>query len=251
MNQSSWRILRIIASCLAITGVITGGVVNIARGVRMSQDMVLVVENYFSFFTIVSTIATIVTFLIAARRNGPLATADGVESAPLAIALATTSTAMIILGVVYNALLRSLPLDLATPDPWWVTFLDRWSLEVLHVALLAYVVVDVLFAPRRRRLGWLSLVAIVGIPLLWAAYTMIRGPLVPAPDASTPYWYPYFFLDPNGPGGYATPMMYIGAIAAAFLILGGVMILLTHRRGWVRRAAPAAPSADTTPQPRA
>ncbi|MDL9981283.1 Pr6Pr family membrane protein [Microbacterium candidum] len=243
MKWSSWRILRIVASWLGISAVVAGGAVDIARGIRMSQNMVLVVENYFSFFTIVTTIAMIVTFFIAARRNGPLASADGVESTPLAIALATTSTAMIILGIVYNVLLRSIPLDLATPDPFWVTFLDRYSLEVLHVALLAYVIVDVLFAPRRRRLGWLSLIAIVGIPLVWAVYTMVRGPLVPAPDGSTTYWYPYFFLDPNGPGGYATPMMYIGVIAVAFLVLGSVMILLTHRN----RLAPkeTAPPADT------
>lgn len=242
MTWSSWRILRIVASWVGVTAVIAGGAVNIARGVRMSQNMVLVVENYFSYFTIVSAIAMIVTFFIAARRSGPLASADGVESTPLAIALATTSTAMIILGIVYNVLLRGIPLDLATPDPWWVTFLDRYSLEVLHVALLAYVIVDVLFAPRRRRLGWLSLIAIVGIPLLWAVYTMVRGPLVPAPDGSTRYWYPYFFLDPNGPGGYATPMMYIGVIAVAFLVLGSVMILLTHRDSRAPRGG--APRAD-------
>ena len=93
-----------------------------------------------------------------------------------------------------------------------------------------YIVVDVLFAPRRRRLGWTALTGIVGIPLLWALYTMIRGPLVPAPDGSATYWYPYPFLDPNGAAGYQTPLTYIGIIAAAFLALGAVMVALTRRR---------------------
>jgi len=227
MNWSSWRI---VAASVAITGVAAGLVVNIARAMRLGQDLGLVIANYFSLFTIVSAVSTIIVFFVAARRNGPLATKDGVESRSLAVAMATTSTAMIILSIVYNALLRGLPTHFATPDPSWVAFLDRWATETLHVVLAVYIVIDVLFAPRRRALTWRALTGIVGIPLLWALYTMLRGPLTPAPDGSAPYWYPYPFLDPNGPMGYQTPMLYIGAIAAAFLLVGGVLVLLTHRR---------------------
>jgi hypothetical protein len=226
MSWSSWRIA---AASLAVTGVVAGGAVDIARGIRMDENLGLVMANYFSYFTIVSAIATIIVLIAAARRSGPLATDDGVESRTLAVALATTSTAMIILAIVYNALLRGLPLNLATPDPSWVAFLDRWATETLHVVVPVYIVIDVLFAPRRRVLTWRALIGIVGIPLLWAAYTMLRGPLVPAPDGSAPYWYPYPFLDPNGPSGYETPMLYIGVIAAAFLVVGGILVLLTHR----------------------
>lgn len=233
MSWSSWRIA---AASIAITGVAAGFVVNIARGVRMDEDLSLVVGNYFSLFTIVSSIATIVVLLVAARRHGPLDTADGVESPALAIGLATTSTAMIILAIVYNAMLRGLPMTLATPDPTWVAFLDRWATETLHVVLPIYLVIDVIWAPRRRPLGWRALIAIVGIPMIWAVYTMLRGPFVDAPDGSTAYWYPYPFLDPNGPTGYATPLGYIGVIAAAFLLFGGVLVLLTHRHHHVPRA---------------
>jgi hypothetical protein len=206
----------------------------------MDENLALVMANYVSYFTIVSAIATIIVLLAAARRSGPLATEDGVESRTLAVALATTSTAMIILSIVYNALLRGLPLNLATPDPSWVSFLDHWTTETLHVVLPIYIVVDVLFAPRRRVLTWRALLGIVGIPLLWAVYTMVRGPLVPAPDGSAPYWYPYPFLDPNGPSGYATPMLYIGVIAAAFLVVGGILVILTHRHHDIARPARAA-----------
>lgn len=226
----TWSLRRRIAAVVAITGVAAGGAVDLARGLRLGQDIGLVVANYFSLFTVVSSIATAVVLLLAARRSGPLARAGGVESLSLAVALATTSTAMIILAIVYNALLRGMPLNLATPDPWWAAVLDRWATESLHVIVPLYILADVLFAPRRRRLGWATLTAIVGIPLLWAAYTMLRGPFVPAPDGSASHWYPYPFLDPTGPAGYLTPLAYIGVIAVAFLALGSVLIALSRRR---------------------
>ncbi|GAA4349741.1 Pr6Pr family membrane protein [Microbacterium rhizosphaerae] len=237
MNWSSWRI---VAASIAVTGVAAGLVVNIARAIRLEQDLGLVIANYFSFFTIVSAISTIIVFFVAARRNGPLATTDGVESRSLAVAMATTSTAMIILSIVYNAMLRGLPTHFSTPDPGWVAFLDRWATETLHVVVAIYIVIDVLFAPRRRALTWRALVGIVGIPLLWAVYTMLRGPFTPAPDGTAPYWYPYPFLDPNGPTGYQTPMLYIGVIAASFLVVGGILVLLTHRRHGAPRPSLAA-----------
>ncbi|WP_052226901.1 Pr6Pr family membrane protein [Microbacterium mangrovi] len=230
----SWSTWRTGAAAVAATGVIAGFIVNVARAERMHQDLGLVLANYFSLFTIVCSTATVVVLLIAARR-GSDAPADAVESAPLANALVTTSAAVIILGIVYNALLRGIPSAVAAADPPVVAFLDHWAIETLHVVLPIFIVVDAVFGPRRRRLRWSALSAVVGIPLLWAVYTMARGPLVPAPDGSTAYWYPYPFLDPNGPTGYATPLTYIAAIAIAFVLTGGALILLTHRHRHVPR----------------
>ena len=143
MRWSTWRM---IGASVAASGVVAGFVVNIARAARMGQSLGLVVADYFSYFTIVASLATIVVLMIAARRSGPLAAPDGVESPALAIALATTSAATIILGVVYNALLRGLPADLPSPDPTIIAVLDRWEIETLHVVLPLYVIVDVLFA---------------------------------------------------------------------------------------------------------
>jgi hypothetical protein len=110
-----------------------------------------------------------------------------------------------------------------------VAFLDHWAIETLHVVLPVFIIIDAVFGPRRRELRWSALSVVVGLPLLWAGYTMARGPLVPSPDGSAPYWYPYPFLDPNGPSGYATALAYIGAIAGAFILTGSALILLTHR----------------------
>ena len=55
MSWSSWRIA---AASLAVTGVVAGGAVDIARGIRMDENLGLVMANYFSYFTIVSAIAS-------------------------------------------------------------------------------------------------------------------------------------------------------------------------------------------------
>lgn len=224
----NWSTLRISTAAVAASGVIAGFIVNVTRAERMRQDLGLVLADYFSLFTIVTSGATIVVLLIAARR-GAAAPREFVESVPLAIALATTSTAVIILGVVYNLLLRGIPSEVAAADAPAVAFLDHWAIETLHVVVPAFIVVDAVFGPRRRRLTWKALYAVVGIPLVWAVYTMTRGPLVAAPDGSTPYWYPYPFLDPNGPTGYATPLAAVAAIAVAFVVVGSGLIMLTRR----------------------
>ena len=80
-----------------------------------------------------------------------------------------------------------------------------------------------LFADRRRSLPWASLAIIVSYPLVWTTYTMVRGERVANPDGSTPWWYPYGFLDPHT-AGYGSAFSYIGGILVAFVLLGVAII---------------------------
>ena len=110
-----------------------------------------------------------------------------------------------------------------------------------------YFVLDLLLAPRRRGLPWWSLGVIVGYPLAWTAYTMIRGELVANPDGSTAWWYPYPFLDPHGAGGYGSALTYIGAILAAFLVIGvGIIMIGRYREKRAATRTGTAPTAGTT-----
>ncbi len=70
-----------------------------------------------------------------------------------------------------------------------------WANDVLHRLMPVAVALDWLLDPphaplplRRVVLAWMA------FPLLYIAYTLVRGPLV--------HWYPYFFVDPGRPGGY-------------------------------------------------
>ena len=229
-----WVWIRIAAAVTALSGVVAGFIVNVDRAARLGQDLGAVLANYFSLFTIISSLLSVVVLVAAAtwwqRHPGP-----SPEPLRIALGMAAVAGPVILLGLVYNALLRGLPSAAALGDSAGIALLDSYAIDVLHVVMPIYFVLDLLLAPRRRGLPWWSLGVIVGYPLAWTAYTMIRGELVANPDGSTPWWYPYPFLDPHGAGGYGSALTYIGAILAAFIVIGaGIIMIGRHRE---RRAA--------------
>ncbi len=62
-----WVWFRVAAAMVAGSGVLAGLLVNIDRAVRDGQDLGLVLANYFSMFTIVSSILSVVVLSIAAH----------------------------------------------------------------------------------------------------------------------------------------------------------------------------------------
>ncbi|MFT3797916.1 Pr6Pr family membrane protein [Microbacterium sp.] len=229
-----WSWLRLTAAAVALSGVAAGFVVNVDRAVRQGQSLGLVLADYFSFFTIISAILG--AAVLAWGASWGLRHADAPrEPFALALALAAVTGPVLLLGVVYNALLRGMPSAEALADSPGIALLDTYAVEVLHVVLPVYFVLDLLLAPRRRGLPWWTLSVLVGYPLLWTAYTMVRGELVANPDGSAPWWYPYPFLDPHGPGGYGSAFLYIGAICAGFLVIGTAVIGIGR---WRERRAP-------------
>lgn len=181
--------------------------------------------NFFSFFTVDSNILTVAVLVIGAllliRRAGPDPLWFAVGRAAVTAYMATT-------GIVYNTLLRGVELDGATLG---------WSNEILHVVGPLLVVIDWLFAPGRRRLETTRIWIIVIFPIVWAVYTMIRGPFVDDPTLAVVLpgyqggWYPYPFLNPaNSDQGYVSVAFYVVLIAA---VIGGVgaAIVWASRRG--------------------
>lgn len=238
----SWAWLRIAVAGVALSGVLAGLVVNIDRASRLGQDMGLVLANYFSLLTVTMSLLSAAVLLAAVAwdlRN------PGTTPEPLRITLAMAAVAapILIVGLVYNLLLRGPSIGVALGDSVGILLLDEYAVEVMHVVLPLFFVLDILFAPRRGTLPWWSLAVMVGYPLTWVTYTLVRGELVGNPDGSAPWWYPYPFLDPHGAGGYGSTFAYIGAILAAFLAVGAMIILVDrHRanRAATHRATPAA-----------
>ena len=164
------------------------------------------------------------------RRAG----ADGAESRGFATALVCISTYMIITGIVYNLLLRNIPLPQGSTVPW--------SNEILHVWAPIFLLLDVLFAPRRRALSWSALGAVVVFPIVWLAYTLIRGPLVHDFRTGNDWWYPYPFLNPHvQPWGYCSAALYVLGIAVAVIGIGAFVVAMSRRFG-VSDRTPAAVS---------
>ncbi|MFF2493632.1 Pr6Pr family membrane protein [Agromyces sp. NPDC058064] len=223
-----WVWFRIAVAGIASSGVIAGLLVNIDRAMRTGEDRSDVLANYFSLFTIVSSILSVVVLAIAARWSlrHP---APSREPIGIALALAAVTGPVILLGIVFNVLLRGDPAPIAATDPGWVSFMDQWATETLHVVLPIAFVIDLLFASRRRALPWWSLAVIVSYPLGWAVYTMVRGERVANPDGSAAWWYPYGFLDPHI-AGYGSALGYIAGILAAFVLLGVAIIGIGRAR---------------------
>jgi hypothetical protein len=223
-----WSWMRLAVAGMGVSAVAAGYIVNVDRAMRQGQSLTLVLANYFSMFTIVSTLLCAGALAAASTwaRMHPERTR---EPMGIALALAVTSGPVILLGIVYNALLRGVPSEVAAADSPGIAMLDTYAVEILHVVVPLYLVVDLLFATRRRGLPWWSLPVLTVYPLTWLLYTMVRGELVVDPSGAAAWWYPYPFLDPHA-GGWGSVLLYIGGIFVAFIAIGAGIIAVGRYR---------------------
>ncbi|GAA1955328.1 Pr6Pr family membrane protein [Microbacterium deminutum] len=224
-----WSWLRLGAAATALSGVGAGYIVNVDRATRQGQDLGLVLANYFSMFTIVSAILT-VGALTAAAVWSMQHPGSSREPFGVALGIAGVTGPVILLGVVFNVLLRGAPSGAALSDSPGIAVMDSYATEVLHVVLPLYLLVDLVFATRRRGLPWWSLSVLIGYPVVWILYTMVRGELTPDPSGATPWWYPYPFLDPHGAGGWMSAFTYIAVLTAALVGIGAIVIAVGRYR---------------------
>ncbi|MDO7881801.1 Pr6Pr family membrane protein [Antiquaquibacter soli] len=185
------------------------------------QNIPLAITNFFSFFTILSNVGAVVVFLFGAFL---LFTRSGSDPRWFTLFRASVATYMIVTGIVYNLLLRGIEL------PQGSTL--EWSNEILHVVVPILALLDWLFTPGRQPIEWNQLWRMLVFPIVWAVYTMIRGPFTPNELTGASYWYPYPFLNPYiSHNGYFSVAFYIVLIAAVIgLVAAGVIWL--SRRGW-------------------
>jgi len=181
-----------------------------------------VIANFLSFFTIQSNLAAAVVLAIGAIWAWTSGRDAAREPRWYATLLACVTTYMIVTGIVYNLLLRGVELPQGVTVPW--------SNEVLHVVIPVVLALDLLLAPKRRALAWSSVAIVLIYPLAWIGYTVVRGPLIVAPATADPWWYPYPFLDPHGPGGVASVIGYSVAIAVAIAAVATLVVWVGHRR---------------------
>lgn len=240
--RTIWPFARLTAAVAVLAAVIA----QLSRTVALAQHaetaaashLPTIVWNFFSFFTIQSNLlaaAALVTGVVWAWRRG-----TAVETPlPLARLLLCATTYMVITGVVYNLLLRGVPLVPGATV--------GWSNEVLHVVVPLFMVADLLLAPGPRRLPWTTLWLVAIYPIAWLAYTFARSPLITSPRTGEAWWYPYPFLDAhNFANGFWGVLPYIAGIAAAILSVGALCLLALRARTRAGRAdAEAAASADT------
>jgi hypothetical protein len=200
-------VLRIAIGLLVLAALVTQIVSELAHDSFVPGE-------YFSYFTIESSMMNVVVLLV----GGVLALGPRLDSELFTSVRVAILSYAVITGLVYNVLLRNLPGDGGYDPP-------RWCNEVMHVwvpifILLDWILLGVIQAPGRVPVPWKRLWLVVSYPLAWLAFTMIRGALTG--------WYPYPFLDPAGPGGIPSLLVYVVGIAAFIVAIASAAIGLAR-----------------------
>lgn len=159
--------------------------------------------NFFSYFTILSNTFAVVVLLAGATlwRLQRSPASDMVRGAAVLY--------MTITLIVFALLLSGTDVDTAIP----------WVNAVVHQLLPVVMIADWLIDPPQTRLTIRQGLAWLIPPLVWIAYTMIRGPIAG--------WYPYPFLDPAN-GGYASVVVTTLVILAGGAVLCVVAVLAAN-----------------------
>ncbi len=158
--------------------------------------------EYFAYFTIDSSMVAAVALAVA----GIWAFQGKAETAVLNRVRLSVATYAIVVGVVYNALLRGLPGSPEDGNYVW----PQAPNEILHVWALVFIFLDfalttVANPPKFKQIWWVLL-----FPLAWVLFTIIRG--------MSSGWWPYWFLNPTDKGGVSQMVEYIFGIMAFMLV---------------------------------
>jgi hypothetical protein len=176
---------------------------NVPGGIDATGERFL---DWITYFTILSNIVVAVVLTALVVRPSVFARRDAVGTVWRTLRL--DSVLMIVItGIVYNLLLAE-----GGKSGW-----DLTSNTMLHIATpLITLVVWIIAGPRgliNRRVIGLALV----LPLLWAAFALVRGQVVGA--------YPYLFLD-VGTNGLASVLAFIGVIVLIAVLLSLVLLAI-------------------------
>ena len=144
------------------------------------------------------------------------------ESRTLTLARLTLVATDSIVGIVYNLLLRGGAPDVRDGNYAWPVLPN----ELMHVWIPVFVALDFLlisYGPqlRIRAAGWMLI-----YPMAWLGMTMVHG--------LASGWWPYWFLDPTGKGGWGTVGEYIGIIIVLGVGLAAAMLALARKTARIK-----------------
>ncbi|MFE3521477.1 Pr6Pr family membrane protein [Streptomyces sp. NPDC059161] len=162
--------------------------------------------NWISYFTNLSNLLGATVLL-----TGGLALLRATRPVPDLLRGAATLY-LVITGAVYWTLLAG------TIDAHTII----WANDVVHGVMPAVFLADWILRPPLRRIPWTRSLPWLAFPLLYLAYSLLRGP--------SAGWYPYDFLDPRKPGGYGHVAIWSVIITLAFTLVASLLVLYANAR---------------------
>lgn len=200
---------RMVFALLGFSALVTEVATLVARGRFMPA-------NFFSYFTVESNVMAVVSLVV-----GSIAAATGFTSRRLDVARGAVALYMTTVVLVFVVLLSNRPADELTAVPWDNT--------VLHYIMPVVVLLDWLLSGRAAAVGYRLALLWLAVPLVYAVYTLVRGPLSG--------FYPYPFMDPalHGYSGVLLTCLVLGVVLAV------LAVVVAAGPRWVRPARPGLP----------
>jgi hypothetical protein len=150
------------------------------------------VANYFSYFTVLSNVMTVVVLAIGGLLDP--------KARNWQLFRGAVTLYMVITGIIYAVLLSNIDVGVA----------GDWTNDVVHRIMPVVILIDWIVVPSRTRITESQSLIWLTFPLVYGVYSLVRGPIVD--------WYPYPFLDPRTQG---YPAMIVGVLVltVAFVLM--------------------------------
>lgn len=207
-------LIRAVGSLVILAALAAQLLLTVQNEADSTGQLGYVILNFFSFFTVESNLMAVFVLGLGALY------ASGIRKEPtwFGTVRAAVTTYMVVTGLVYNILLRGIELPQGTTV--------GWSNEVLHVVAPIILLLDWFLIANPRRVTLRAIWCIVSFPVLWVAYTLMRGSIALDPRSGE-RWYPYPFLNPElASTAYLSVSLYV-LLIAVIIGLTGLTVLKT------------------------
>jgi hypothetical protein len=209
LKPTPWRVFLSILSILVALGITAALAAQIADLVDRGA---FTPENYFSFFSIQTSIANIAVLTVC----GVIGLQTARDSARVSAVRGAVVAYSIITAAVYNLLLKNL-VEGGTGG----TAPLQWPIDLTHVWVPVYLMLDWVISHHRSRIAaWFLLTGLV-YPGLWLAATELRGQLTG--------WYAYDFLDTSGTQEGLVRVLTYSGLLGSFALVCVTVILIINR----------------------
>ncbi|SNS25633.1 Pr6Pr family membrane protein [Rhodococcoides kyotonense] len=179
------RVLRVVFAALTVAALAS----ILVDGVAVPTFSVV---NYFSYFTVLSNVLTVVVLLVGGIVDP--------QQLGWQLIRGAVTLYMVITGIIYAVLLSNIDVGVA----------DAWTNNVVHRIMPVVMLIDWVVSPSRRRIGDARALTWLIFPLVYGIYSLVRGPIVD--------WYPYPFLDPRTQG-YVALVIGLIVLTVAFVLM--------------------------------